>query len=437
MSIQIRSLLLGSAMLAATGFGASAADIFTPVSGVAPKADGPAAAASTLARVDTAALASGLKGTKSVGRALALNIAPGVSVPVVLDRQDPTGPGMQAFAAKSPGDPTSSSTIIIDGDTVYAVLQYKDATWEISHVADGVHRVTRIDQDKFPGDKVDSKERPNRAAADAVAASSAAVGVAGVAASGADAGAAVFEPPTANTLIRVAIMPSPKARTENSNWASIVQASLTDANTSFANSGVLITYYLIRPATAGQYYVLTNYDETGKTYDQMLADLRGSSGIQSFRNTVKADLVGFLRSANGAGAAYCGMANLPDPPSSATSSQAYSVSNISCAVSNHSYAHETGHNLGLRHDRYVENAFGKLQTKYNYGYSNVAKLRRSVMAYPQYCNSFGKNCTRVAYFSNPFRTVNGGVIGVNVGSTNPAYNARRLNETRGIIAAYR
>jgi len=417
-------LMLGGALLVASGFGAQAGEIFTPVTGATPKVDAPAAAASVFARVDTIALSRGLKAS-TPGKALSLDIAPGVSIPVVLTRQDPTGPEMQAFAANSPGDPASSSTIVIDGDTVYAVIQYNNATYEISHVADGVHRVTRLNQDMFPGDKVVTKERPNRAAPDLSLVTS----VVGAGAPLADMDVAG---PSANTVVKVLLMATEKAKAENSNWKSVIQAAYTDANTAFSNSGVALTFQAV-----GYNYYWSGYNETNKTYDKVLADLRASSGVLSFRNTNKVDLVAVVRSANGAGGAYCGMGYLPDPPTSSTSNQGYSVTNISCAVGNHSFAHETGHNMGLRHDRYVEGAFGKYQTKYNYGYSNTTKLVRSVMAYADYCSSLGKSCTRVGYFSNPFKTVNGGAIGKNTGTTDPAYNARRLSETKATIAAYR
>ena len=67
----------------------------------------------------------------------------------------------------------------------------------------------------------------------------------------------------------------------------------------------------------------------------------------------------------GPGGSLCGLSYLPDPPSARTADRAYSVVNIACAVPNHSYVHEAGHNMGLRHDRYVERAFGRLQSKYN------------------------------------------------------------------------
>lgn len=203
----------------------------------------------------------------------------------------------------------------------------------------------------------------------------------------------------------------PQGYARISNWLSIAQASITDANTTFVHSSATLTFKIT------SYGNLINYDETDKTFDQMLADLSAAPGVKSWRNSTKSDLVAIFRDDTGLGNAFCGIGYLPDPPSAATSERAYSIVNIGCAVGNHSYVHEAGHNMGLRHDRYVEGAFGTLQSKYNYGFSNVAHLVRTVMAYADYCISQGVSCTRVAFLSNPFKTSNNGVLGVNVGST--------------------
>jgi hypothetical protein len=188
---------------------------------------------------------------------------------------------------------------------------------------------------------------------------------------------------------------------------------------------------------ATSFAALTDYDESHKSYDQMLADLGRAPGVRSFRDSTKSDLVAILRDDAGPGGSLCGLSYLPDPPSARTADRAYSVVNIACAVPNHSYVHEAGHNMGLRHDRYVERAFGRLQSKYNYGFSNPEHRVRTIMAYPDYCFSKGVDCTRVGFFSDPFKRANGGVLGVNVGQRDPAFNARRLNETKGVVAGYR
>lgn len=233
------------------------------------------------------------------------------------------------------------------------------------------------------------------------------------------------------TVIAVTIISTLKARTHHTDWLSTAQAAITDANTTFALNEVPLTFAIT------SYGDLINYDETDKTFDQMLADLSAAPGVQSWRDSTNSDLVAIFRDDTGLGNQYCGMAYYTDSPSAATSAYAYSIDNIGCAVANHTFVHEAGHNMGLTHDRYAEGAIGVLQDKYNYGYSAIDCQVRTVMAYANYCNDNGATCTRIDYLSDPSKTYNGCVLGVDVGSTDPAHNARRVDETKEIIAGYR
>lgn len=426
---RIQKLKLGAAFAVSCNLGgmdAIAAGLITPVAAdgtIGTEASSPQVVAQQLVRIDADGVVAALSTTRHIGADVMLDVLPGVSVPLVLDRKDPTPKGMSAFATHSPGDAASSSTIVVNEGTVYAVIQYKKATYEISYLSNGIHKITKINQDRYPGDKVIEGTGPSLPLPSADALKSASVTVA--------AEPLVGKQPAANTVISVSILATLKARTHHADWLSIAQAAITDANTTFVNSSVTLAFRIT------SYGNLNSYDETNKTFDQMLADLRAWSDIHSWRDSTKSDLVAIFRDDTGLGSALCGLANLPDPPSAATSAQAYSIVNIGCAVGNHSYVHEAGHNMGLHHDRYADGALGTLQSKYNYGFSSVDHLVRTVMAYPDYCNSKGVSCTRVGFLSNPFKTSNNGVLGVNVGLTDPAYNARRLNETKAIIAAYR
>ncbi|MFO1128737.1 MAG: zinc-dependent metalloprotease family protein [Rhodospirillales bacterium] len=429
--MRFKFLTLGVAFASFCNLGvidAMAADLITPVTdnaAIKTEAPAPQTAAQQLVRVDADGLVAALS-TSHIGAPVVLDLLPGVSVPLVLDRTDPAPTGMSAFAAHSPGDVASSATIVVNQGTVYAVINYKNATYEISYLSNGIHKISKINQDKFPGDKVIERTGPSLPPPSAESLKSTDVTVA------ATVGDDVVAPEAATkTIISVTILATSKASSHHPNWLSIAQAAITDANTTFSNSAVALTFKIT------SYANLTNYDETNKTFDQMLADLSAAPGIQSWRDSTKSDLVAFFRDDTGLGNAYCGLGYLPDPPSAATSAYAYSIVNISCAVGNHSYVHEAGHNMGLRHDRYVEGALGTLQSKYNYGFSNVAARVRTVMAYADYCSSQGVSCTRVAFLSNPNKKSNGGALGVKVGATNPAFNARRLKETKATIAAYR
>jgi hypothetical protein len=112
-------------------------------------------------------------------------------------------------------------------------------------------------------------------------------------------------------------------------------------------------------------------------------------------------------------------------PSAASRQYGYGVTAHNC-VTNLSFHHELAHNMGARHDRYVDSA-----PTYNHGFVNVNKRKRTVMAYDNQCNAFGFSCTRINWFSGP-RTVSGGTLIGN--ATNN--NSRRLNETRGPFSRY-
>ena len=112
------------------------------------------------------------------------------------------------------------------------------------------------------------------------------------------------------------------------------------------------------------------------------------------------------------------------------------------------FAHETGHNLALHHDRYVEK---RLWTYPAYGYVNQRAFRvgapessrwRTIMAYDTQCQDVDSDCPRLFRFSNPRQQYDGDPLGVpqepaNRAVDGPADAVAVLNATGPAAALWR
>ncbi len=77
------------------------------------------------------------------------------------------------------------------------------------------------------------------------------------------------------------------------------------------------------------------------------------SGVASMRDTYRADLVTLMTATPGS--PFCGVAWLMTSVSAGFQSLGFNVVEQTCAVGNLTFAHELGHNMGLRHDWYMDN----------------------------------------------------------------------------------
>jgi len=105
-------------------------------------------------------------------------------------------------------------------------------------------------------------------------------------------------------------------------------------------------------------------------------------------------------------------------------SSAFNVVDRGC-ISNFSFAHELGHNMGMQHDR--ANSSGNGVFSYSFGYGQPGGYR-DTMAYQSACG--GGSCTRVNYWSSPDVTYNGNPLGVAAGNAGTEADAKTsLNNT--------
>lgn len=209
-------------------------------------------------------------------------------------------------------------------------------------------------------------------------------------------------PSSGHSTLRVMFLTTKQRRASTPNYKLVLANALNDANQYMINSHVPVSYELAGFSEA-------DYDETGRTYNQQLNDIRlaqpFAAEVLRQREALRADLVS-MYSTNGQ---YCGMAWL-----TASKAQAHSV--ISCSLS---LAHEIGHNLGVNHGWKAGDAVRN--PSYMHGYQHTAApVFKTIMIGTQ---------GAIPFFSNPRLRYQG----VAMGTTDHHDAARRFNERRETV----
>jgi hypothetical protein len=97
----------------------------------------------------------------------------------------------------------------------------------------------------------------------------------------------------------------------------------------------------------------------------------------------------------------CGLGYENFPVAAADAAWGFSVVKASCALGNFTFAHELGHNFGMRHDRAADD--DATSDTCNYGHIfplrifQVERQVRSVLAYADACDG----CPRIGVYSSP------------------------------------
>lgn len=219
------------------------------------------------------------------------------------------------------------------------------------------------------------------------------------------------------------------------NAEALIYLSVANTNQSYLNSQInqrLRIVYVGEVTYTEDPSFVVNRNRLQNPSDGFLDD------VLPLRDLHGADVVGLLIN----NTQYCGYAYILDPVSTAFETYGYCVIHYDCASSNLSLAHEFGHLMGARHDRYVDPTDGS-PYDYDHGYINVTDGWRTVMAYNNMCSNQGVNCTRLPYWSNPNVLYGGDPMGIPVGhvdasgNNDAADNHLALNNTAWTVANFR
>ena len=244
----------------------------------------------------------------------------------------------------------------------------------------------------------------------------------------------------ADGTIDVAVIYTPTAL-EAAGGAAAIEAEIdlmiAETNEAYAASGVRHRLALVVRSE-------TPYTETDGFQDiDRLAD--PSDGhldeVHALRDAAGADLVHLIvGETDDSFYNVCGIANLPG---------AFGITLRDCGGL--TFAHELGHNVGLRHDRFRVEVFeGSVASHPAYGYVNRAVFNASappsrrwttIMAYAQHCRLADVTCSTLPHFSNPHQSHDGDPLGIAFGTgsglTGPSDAAAVLNAMWPAAAAWR
>jgi hypothetical protein len=236
------------------------------------------------------------------------------------------------------------------------------------------------------------------------------------------------DPPTAGdgaSIIDVLVVYTATARAAAGGTAAIqstIAVGVSQSNQTYANS---LISQRIRLVYTGE----VDYTESGNS----------TTDLTRFRDPADSflDSVGPLRDQYGADLVVlvtesldeCGRAYSMTRPASSFASSAYSVVKRTCITGQYSFTHEMGHNMGAGHDR--ANSCSGSYT-YSCGYQDTGGRFRTIMAYD--CTD---TCPRILYFSNPDVRYQTRPTGIADTLPTAANNAKTLNNTAAIVAAFR
>ena len=410
---------------------------------------------------------------------LILNIFKSIEFSVLIYKIKKNRSGSYSWYGKLKNVPFGTVTLVVKDGEVYGMVSKPNFTYQIRHIADGIHVVYEIDPSKFPPlseplvpnltpspsslpdeDKMTKIEEATTSSfltkdkdlppdsskigfgydaqgalymGNATGGSEPLNGTT----SGSDTLSAPIPSGSSNvvqfnsiaasddgSVVDVLVVYTPEALAavggNSSVMDSLIEVEESATNEAYANSGIA---HIINVVHKQQ----ITYSEAGCafSFSCILAAAKdgGIPGLHELREQHAADLVHVIIKGDGK---FCGLAYLMATVSNAFETAAFGTTASNC-FSNYTFAHEIGHNMGAQHDRdeALVGPEGQPFT-YNFGYVDNTRKFYTIMAYRSSCSG---SCTGIQYFSNPDVTFNGGATGIAEGQPRAADNRKTHNNT--------
>lgn len=331
------------------------------------------------ARVNSAALEQTL--THRPGRPVPVRLFDDVTLNLTTEGVTRKDGRLNVWKGRPDAQVYGHGTLAFAAPTVFGVIQSDTRIFEILPVYDDVVRITEYDQTRYPKERrpIRKQERP-----------------------------VPKEPPPApparpDRAERVAlkvlvVLPLPTfAFICNfdffpfGNILSFVETmyerNLNDVFEGFEPTGVTATVVAACVERA----------PVGGDLDADLDWVRTDATVAALRDRHQADLVSLIIPSGD----FCGLGYENFPVEAADAPFGFTVVRGSCALGNFSFAHELGHNLGMRHDRAADDTFASDTCDYGHIFPvralGIERQVRSVLAYGDACD----DCPRIGVYSSP------------------------------------